>query len=600
MAHTTSTSDVEKEKFDSVAKDFMNVGFAITKIESKGKPLYTSCKQLLEITIKLLKAKKAGRQRKYKQRFVKAIGKFNTTYERFCTLLKTKYGITTRVEEPARNSNTRANAAARLNKKRASNKDASPSAKGGAEAEAEARAKAKAARHKARKEKAARAAARAAKAAEAAEAEETPKTDNEVPKETEAEAEIVPEPVSEVPTEPVVVPLAEGWTAQFNEQYQTPFWHNTTTGVSTWVREEAEDKNWTPPAPPVKEKVVVKKEEVEEEEVAPSKEKTASSSRKKKPKREHTKKEEPVETKKEPSSTKEKEKKSSSRKGEKEKRKKGDSKTESKKGRRDKDKKAKGEMDFEKAEDEAFSMNERLERLERLEREKEENQGEKSAKQLAKEEAEALKMEEKLEKIEKKVGKKSKGGSSKKKKEKEKKSKKKKKQLDWEVEEDDENAEYWDGDPSSLVTPRSVVSNAYDSAAYDDDLGAIINGNDDDSDPDESYTESDDEDLFVAFNEAQYVAARTAIENGNIAAFSSAAETMKVNMVSKEDGGNTLLHWAVAYNSLPMVRMLLQHGARNLANEEGVTPYEIAVMEYQMENNSAYFEVKNLLTALAL
>lgn len=101
---------------------------------------------------------------------------------------------------------------------------------------------------------------------------------------------------------------------------------------------------------------------------------------------------------------------------------------------------------------------------------------------------------------------------------------------------------------------------------------------------------------------------------------------MKVNMISLEDGGNTyacflasapyasLLHWAVAYNNLAMVRkypclrafshikvrLLLQRGARNLSNGEGVSPFEIASMEYHQENNAAYFEVKNLLTALAV
>jgi ankyrin repeat protein len=129
----------------------------------------------------------------------------------------------------------------------------------------------------------------------------------------------------------------------------------------------------------------------------------------------------------------------------------------------------------------------------------------------------------------------------------------------------------------------------------------------------------DDDDLFnqvtgdydkiVEFNAELYIPARTAVENGNLDGFNAAVAKMPgVNMQDPNDEDNTyvgksfwalrsrLLHWAVAYNRLDMVRTLLRRGARNLANNVGKTPLEIAKETYS-GGDSSFFEVNNLLIA---
>ena len=58
--------------------------------------------------------------------------------------------------------------------------------------------------------------------------------------------------------------------------------------------------------------------------------------------------------------------------------------------------------------------------------------------------------------------------------------------------------------------------------------------------------------------------------------------------------GNTLLHWAVGYNNVHMARELLLKGARQLANDVGLTPVELANQAF-MGGNASYFALKQLL-----
>jgi len=124
---------------------------------------------------------------------------------------------------------------------------------------------------------------------------------------------------------------------------------------------------------------------------------------------------------------------------------------------------------------------------------------------------------------------------------------------------------------------------------------------------DDRPTTNDDDDIYnnvpgdydkiFEYDAATYTPARTAIENGNLTAFTEAVEKMPgVNMQDPTDQDNSLLHWAVAYNRVDMVKVLLRRGARNLANNVGKTPLEIAKETYR-SGDSSYFELNNLLIA---
>jgi hypothetical protein len=120
----------------------------------------------------------------------------------------------------------------------------------------------------------------------------------------------------------------------------------------------------------------------------------------------------------------------------------------------------------------------------------------------------------------------------------------------------------------------------------------------DDDDDDSDEGEGDMETLFlekeIVFVADQYEKAKKFVENGNVGAFEDAVSGMQVNMQDISDNSNTLLHWAVGFNRLEMVRSLLMKGARNLANDVGMTPLEIAVGAVESGDYS-FFEVRNLL-----
>lgn len=97
----------------------------------------------------------------------------------------------------------------------------------------------------------------------------------------------------------------------------------------------------------------------------------------------------------------------------------------------------------------------------------------------------------------------------------------------------------------------------------------------------------------AVFDPDQFEAARQCIEAGNVPAFRQAISRMNVNMQDVEDEGNTLLHWAVGYNNANMARELLLHGARQLSNEMGMTPYELACQAFH-SGDSSYFAIKQL------
>jgi len=106
-----------------------------------------------------------------------------------------------------------------------------------------------------------------------------------------------------------------------------------------------------------------------------------------------------------------------------------------------------------------------------------------------------------------------------------------------------------------------------------------------------------DYDKNVEFDATTYLPAREAIEDGNLFAFQEAIAKMpSVNMQDPADQQNSLLHWAVGYNRVDMVKALLARGARNLSNNVGKTPIEIAKEAYKA-GDSSYFEINNLLLA---
>jgi len=104
-----------------------------------------------------------------------------------------------------------------------------------------------------------------------------------------------------------------------------------------------------------------------------------------------------------------------------------------------------------------------------------------------------------------------------------------------------------------------------------------------------------DYDKIVDYDATKFTPAREAVELGNMFAFSEAVEKMPgVNMQDPTDQENTILHWAVAYNRVDMVKVLLRRGARNLANNVGKTPLEISKEAYAAGDTS-FFELNNLL-----
>jgi len=135
---------------------------------------------------------------------------------------------------------------------------------------------------------------------------------------------------------------------------------------------------------------------------------------------------------------------------------------------------------------------------------------------------------------------------------------------------------------AEFASPRANIADAWDDAEDEDSDGG-------DGDLETLYVEKE-----VVFVAEHYERAKKCIEDGNHANFEEAIQNMQVNMQSPTDMSNTLLHWAVGFNKLEMVRMLLMKGARNLANEVGVTPVEIAIGAVDSGDYS-FFEVRNLL-----
>jgi len=158
-----------------------------------------------------------------------------------------------------------------------------------------------------------------------------------------------------------------------------------------------------------------------------------------------------------------------------------------------------------------------------------------------------------------------------------------------------------------VSVPKLVVENPREKPQSGSPLKVIEVDKESSSDDKDSRPGTQDEDVYnnitgdydkiVEYDAATYVPARTAVENGNLNAFIEAVEKMPgVNMQDPTDEDNSLMHWVVAYNRVDMVKVLLRRGARNLANNVGKTPLEIAKETYK-SGDSSYFELNNLLIA---
>lgn len=112
------------------------------------------------------------------------------------------------------------------------------------------------------------------------------------------------------------------------------------------------------------------------------------------------------------------------------------------------------------------------------------------------------------------------------------------------------------------------------------------------------------------YDEESYNKALQCIINGNMISFSEVLQDFpNVNMSSPSDQSNTcvicidpyvnnviisLLHWCVLYNNIHMAKMLLESGARQLANSLGKTPLELA-KDMCEAGDFSYIEMRNTL-----
>jgi len=159
----------------------------------------------------------------------------------------------------------------------------------------------------------------------------------------------------------------------------------------------------------------------------------------------------------------------------------------------------------------------------------------------------------------------------------------------------------------SVRQPQSTPEKKRDIKAQTTPVSLKVEEESSSEEKDGTGPRTDEDDLFdnvtgeydkmVEYDAATYAPARLALENGNLTAFVEAVAKMPgVNMQDPEDQDNSLLHWAAAYNRVDMVKVLLRRGARNLANNVGKTPLEIAKEAYK-SGDSSYFELHNLLVA---
>jgi len=91
--------------------------------------------------------------------------------------------------------------------------------------------------------------------------------------------------------------------------------------------------------------------------------------------------------------------------------------------------------------------------------------------------------------------------------------------------------------------------------------------------------------------------ARQCIEQNNIPGLRSVLMRVNTNMQDVEDEGNTLLHWAVGYNNVACARELLLKGARQMTNDTGMTPLELASQALGA-GDQAYFAIKQLFESM--
>jgi len=101
---------------------------------------------------------------------------------------------------------------------------------------------------------------------------------------------------------------------------------------------------------------------------------------------------------------------------------------------------------------------------------------------------------------------------------------------------------------------------------------------------------------IVEFSPDLFEHARLQIEKDDLAAFQESIANMSVNMQDPEDQYNTLLHWAVGYNRVDMVRALVASGAALIANEVGMTPLELATQACE-SGDQRFQEIKQVLSA---
>jgi len=85
---------------------------------------------------------------------------------------------------------------------------------------------------------------------------------------------------------------------------------------------------------------------------------------------------------------------------------------------------------------------------------------------------------------------------------------------------------------------------------------------------------------------------------GNVGSFGEIVELVPecINIIDKSDG-NTLLHWAAAYNEVEMAKILVDNGARQVRNKVGKAPVDIAQDAYKRPDAS-YYNMFRLLGAL--
>ena len=86
--------------------------------------------------------------------------------------------------------------------------------------------------------------------------------------------------------------------------------------------------------------------------------------------------------------------------------------------------------------------------------------------------------------------------------------------------------------------------------------------------------------MLPPFDADGFEMARQCIEQNNVQGLRTVLLRVNANMQDFEDEGNTLLHWAVGYNTAACARELLLKGARQMPNDVGMTPAELATQAF--------------------